>query len=100
MEKINNLKNNIEKEITKIDTLYDQVNKETTKSFELKHEQLTKEEKYSKSILSSDLGRLSQDSIIKRSESLIETNKDHGLFILGILESAANDKKMRNTVNV
>jgi len=58
------------------------------------------QEKYSKSILSSDLGRLSQDSIIKRSESLIETNKDHGLFILGILESAANDKKMRNTVNV
>ena len=39
-----NIKNNIEKEITKIDTLYDQVNKETTKSFELKHEELIKEE--------------------------------------------------------
>ena len=29
-----------------------------------------------------------------------EDKKDHGLFILGILESAANAKKGRNTVNV
>ena len=29
-----------------------------------------------------------------------EDKKDHGLFILGILESAANERKRRNTVNV
>ena len=44
MEKVNQLKNKIEQEMKEIDSLYEKVNKETTKSYELKHEKLTKEE--------------------------------------------------------
>ena len=57
--------------------------------------------KYSNKMLSSNLSGISDENNIKRAESTInETSKDHGLFILGILESAANEKKGRNTVNV
>ena len=44
-EKVMELKNKIEKEISEIDKLYEKVEKETTKSFESKHEKLIKEEK-------------------------------------------------------
>ena len=43
IKKIKELKNLIEKEISVINKLYDKVNKETIKSFELKHEKLIKE---------------------------------------------------------
>jgi biopolymer transport protein ExbB/TolQ len=70
MVNINNLKNNIEKEITKIDTLYDQVNKETTKSFELKHEQLTKEENELKEKLQNEVTKVKE----KMEKSLSKIN--------------------------
>ena len=47
--------------------------------------------------------RIPSDSMIKISDSNCENEKnkkDQGLFILGILESAAKEKKRRNTVNV
>ena len=53
--------------------------------------------------LSYKLSRLSNldEDDLKRSETINpEQTKDHGLFILGILESAANERKGRNTVNV
>ena len=59
--------------------------------------------KYRNQIFSSNLPRLSSDvNDVKRAETTINTEntKDHGLFILGILESAANERKGRNTVNV
>ena len=46
--------------------------------------------------------RLASEPLVKISGSPCnedEDNKNHGLFILGILESAANEKKERNTVN-
>jgi hypothetical protein len=46
--------------------------------------------------------RIHSVSLIKRfdSDDLVEEDsKDNGLFILGILEKAANEKKVRNTVN-
>ena len=46
--------------------------------------------------------RISSDPVVKRYESsdkIDDNKKEHGLFILGILESAANEKKGRNTVN-
>lgn len=57
--------------------------------------------KYSNKMFSSNL-LSSDDNIVKRSDTTFdnETTKDHGLFILGILESAANERKGRNTVNV
>ena len=44
IEKTNELKNTIEKEIIEINTLYDNVNKDIIKTFEKKHEILMKEE--------------------------------------------------------
>ena len=53
--------------------------------------------KYSNKILNSNIC----DNSVKRSETAnIENIKDNDLFILGILESAANEKRGRNTVNV
>lgn len=47
------------------------------------------------------LSRLSTANDLKRSDTINpEQTKDHGLFILGILESAANERKGRNTVNI
>jgi len=43
-EKINSLKEAIENEIDKINNLYDKIFKEVTKSFQIKHEKLLKEE--------------------------------------------------------
>ena len=44
IKKINDLKKTIEKEIIEIDKLYEKVKNETTQSFLIKHEKLTKEE--------------------------------------------------------
>ena len=42
--KLEELKNKIENEMIKIDNIYDKVDKEVTKSYEIKHENLIKEE--------------------------------------------------------
>ena len=44
LEKVNSLKDSIEDEINKINNLYDKIYSEVTKSFEIKHEKLIKEE--------------------------------------------------------
>ena len=56
-------------------------------------------------MLSAHFTRLSScdcDDALKRSDTVNNENTidNDGLFILGILESAANEKKGRNTVNV
>ena len=46
--------------------------------------------------------RICSEPLVNGFNSVCEENedeKDHGLFILGILESAANEKKGRNTFN-
>ena len=43
-EKVNSLKDSIENEIDKINKLYDKIYSEVTKSFEIKHEKLIKQE--------------------------------------------------------
>ena len=63
----------------------------------IKNQQLKNRSK----MLSSHLSRLSYDNSLKRSETVINENiKDNELFILGVLESAANERKGRNTYNV
>ena len=42
---VNKIKDKIENKIKKINELYEKMDKETTKSFELKHEKLVKEDK-------------------------------------------------------
>ena len=44
-KKVTNIKDKIENEIKNINESYEKMNKATTKSFELKHEKLIKEEK-------------------------------------------------------
>ena len=46
--------------------------------------------------------RISSEPFVKTYDSISkeDDNKEHGLFILGILESAANERKGRNTVNI
>ena len=65
--------------------------------------QFNKHIKSSDKNLSYKLSRLSNldEDDLKRYDTIDpEQTKDHGLFILGILESAANERKGRNTVNV
>ena len=61
-EKISNLKEKIEQEIIKINGLYDDVNKEVIKYFEIKHEALIKEE--------NDLKEKLQNEVTKVKEKL------------------------------
>ena len=67
---MNNLKNTIEKEISKVDNLYEKVNKETTMSYELKHEKLLKEEKDLKEKLQNEVTKVKE----KLEKSLSEVN--------------------------
>ena len=53
-----NIKDKIENEIQKINELYEKMDKETTKSFELKHEQLIKEEKEIKDKLDNEVTKI------------------------------------------
>ena len=53
-----NIKDKIENEIEKINELYEKMDKETTKSFELKHEQLIKEEKEIKDKLDNEVTKI------------------------------------------
>lgn len=45
LEKINFIKKTVEEEIIKINNLYEKVNEDLTKSYQIKHEKLNKEEK-------------------------------------------------------
>ena len=46
--------------------------------------------------------RIGSEPFVKTYDSISkeDNNKEHGLFILGVLESAANERKGRYTVNV
>ena len=53
-----NIKDKIENEMKKINELYEKMDKETTKSFELKHEQLIEEEKKIKDKLDNEVTKI------------------------------------------
>ena len=55
-----NIKEKIENEIKKINESYEKINKETIKSFELKHEQLIKEEKEIKDKLDNEVTKIKE----------------------------------------
>ena len=64
IQKLNNLKNSIENEMVKIDKAYDKVDKETTKSFELKREKLKKEEEDLKDELKKRVTKITKSEYI------------------------------------
>ena len=59
--KIEELKTKIENEIVEIDKLYEKVDKETTKSYELKHEKLLKEENELKDKLKNEVTKIKEN---------------------------------------
>ena len=79
------------------------IKKKNENNFWYKHIKLQqlKDKNKDKDIL--HIQRLYSEPIVKGFETVYEEDedeKDHGLFILGILESAANERKGRKTTNV
>ena len=70
-QKVINLKNRIEKEITEIDKLYDNTFNKITKLFEEKHEKLLLEEKNIKEGLQNEVTKIKE----KLENNLTESNK-------------------------
>ena len=92
-KKVSNLKEKIENEINKINTSFDKVEKDTSKYFESKHEQLLKEEKDIKDKLQTEVTKIKSkleeylslsNAIIKQYEKInkglkmIENNEKKG----------------------
>ena len=68
IQKLDNLKKLIEKEMNEIDNTYEKVNKETTKSYELKREKLNKEESELKEKLKTEVTKTKEKFEIYLSE--------------------------------
>ena len=85
-EKINNLKDKIEKEIIEINNIYDKVFSEVTKSYEIKHEKLIKEESDLKDKLQIEVTKIKEklENYLSDSKNIITTNEriNKGLNIL------------------
>ena len=64
--RIEELKNKIENEMTGIDKLYNKVDKDITKSYELKHEKLIKEENDMKDKLKNEVKKIKENLEIFR----------------------------------
>ena len=60
LQKTNDLKELIEKEINEIDKLFDKVNSEISKSFEIKHEKLIKQEEELKDNLKNEVTKVKE----------------------------------------
>ena len=82
--KLEELKNKIENEMIKIDKLYDKVDNEVTKSYEMKHEKLIKEENELKDKLKNEVTKIKENlelniskinDILRNSERIIKRIK-------------------------
>ena len=83
-KRIEELKNKIENEMIKINKLYDKIDKDVTKSYELKHEILIKEENDMKDKLKNEVTKIKENleiniskinDIIKKSERILKGMK-------------------------
>ena len=86
LQKINNLKNIIEKEITKIDNLYDKINKEVTNSYKIKIEKLLKEEDDLKEKLKNEVTKVKEklEFFLADTDKTIKTGEKINKGIKGI----------------
>ena len=77
IKKIISLREKIENEINKIDKLYDKVMNEVTKSFEIKHEKLIKEENDLKEKLQIEVTKVKEklENFLSESNNVIKTNE-------------------------
>ena len=87
-----NIKDKIENEIKKINELYEKMDKETTKSFELKHEQLIKEEKKIKDKLDNEVTKIKSklEEHLSLANSLIRNYEKINKGIQGIKKEEQN----------
>ena len=67
-QKLNNLKKTIENEMLEIDNRYQKIDKETTKSYEIKREKLKKEEEALKDKLKTEVTKIREQLEINLSE--------------------------------
>ena len=98
IQKLTNLKNSIEHEMSEIDKAYEKVDKETTKSYENKREILKKEEEDLKEKLKTEVTKIKEQLEINLSEvnSLIKTNEK---LVKGIKTLEKEEKVMIKTLS-
>ena len=99
-----NIKDKIENEIKKINELYEKMDKETTKSFELKHEQLIKEEKKIKDKLDNEVTKIKSklEEHLSFANSLIRNYEKINKGIQGLRKEEQNQniKLLKNLTYV
>ena len=109
-EKINTVKERIEKEMEEINKIYDKTFSEVTKSYEIKHEKLLKEENELKDKLQTEVTKVKEilenylsksNNIIKLNERInkglnnLEKEEKSMLKILSYVSKRVNIKKIR-----
>ena len=76
-EKINTVKERIEKEMEEINKIYDKTFSEVTKSYEIKHEKLLKEENELKDKLQTEVTKVKEilENYLSKSNDIIKLNE-------------------------
>ena len=110
--KLEELKNKIENEMVKIDKLYDKVDNEVTKSYEIKHENLIKEENELKDKLKNEVTKIKENlelniskinDILRNSERIIkgiQTFKEEENKIIKKLNYISKINKNQKEINI
>ena len=98
IQKLTNLKNSIEHEMSEIDKAYEKVDKEATKSFEIKREKLKKEEEDLKEKLKTEVTKIKEQLEVNLSEvnNLIKTNEK---LVKGIKSFEKEEKILIKTLS-
>ena len=96
--KLEELKNKIENEMIKIDNIYDKVDKEITKSYEIKHEKLIKEEEGLKDKLKNEVTKIKENLELNISK-ISELLRNCVRIIKGIKSFKEEDNNMIKKLN-
>ena len=98
IQKLTNLKNSIEHELLEIDKAYEKVDKEATKSFEIKRDKLKKEEEDLKEKLKTEVTKIKEQLEVNLSEvnNLIKTNEK---LVKGIKSFEKEEKILIKTLS-
>ena len=96
--KLEELKNKIENEMIKIDKLYDKVDNEVTKSYEIKHEKLIKEENELKDKLKNEVTKIKENLELSIS-NINNTLRNCERIIKGIKSFKEEDNKLIRKLN-
>ena len=98
IQKLTNLKNSIEHEMLEIDKAYEKVDKEATKSFEIKRDKLKKEEEDLKEKLKTEVTKIKEQLEVNLSEvnNLIKTNEK---LVKGIKSFEKEEKILIKTLS-